>query len=255
MATHVRSLARIPALLLAAVVVLAGCGVSLPGTSTTPAKPGVAATPTAFIDTAVGTKVAAAMVKMLNTDPLVTHIEQVTSVTQVANGTTFKMLATMSADFSGADIGVDLEATAPNDKIELRFRTVGKNAYVYAEGAWHKGKRSSVKKQLAGFVAAVRVIKDANDLRYLGEERVGKKDLHHFTAMRPIAFDSGIAGGLWVDGKYETYEMWVDTDGSPVRVEATWISTDPKVGDVTGQTTMDFTKFGGPIKVKAPKIK
>ena len=67
-----------------------------------------------------------------------------------------------------------------NQKVDLRLRVVGKNAWVYQSGTWIKGKRSKVKAELAGMIDAVRIIKDPNDLRYFGRERVGKKDLEHF---------------------------------------------------------------------------
>jgi hypothetical protein len=249
MATHPRSLARIPALLLGAIVVLAGCGVSLPGTSTTPAKPGVAATPTPVIDTAAGIKIAKAAVKALNKDPLITHVEQVSNASATIKGQTFQMLATMSADFAGPDMRIDADATAINQKLDLRVRVVGKNAWVYDSGKWHKVKRSKMKAELADMIDSVRIIKDPNDLRYMGSERVGKKDLEHFRVNRTLTYE----GGFGITGKYDDFDVWVLTDGTPVKFEATFSAEDAKVGKVNGKMVVDFTKFGGPIKVKAPK--
>jgi hypothetical protein len=251
MATHAPSVARIPALLLAAIVVLAGCGVSLPGTSTTPAKPGVAATPTPFIDTAAGIKIANAAVKVLNKDPLVTHVEQVSNASTTFKGQTYKMLATMSADFAGADMRIDLDATAIDQKLDFRIRAVGKYAWIYDSGTWHKVKRSKVKAELAEMIDTVRIVKDPNDLRYMGSERVGKKDLEHFRVNRTLTYE----GGFGVTGKYDTFDVWVLTDGTPVKFEATFSAEDAKIGKVIGKMVVDFTKFGGPIKVKAPKVK
>ncbi len=249
MATHRRSLARAAVLMLGAIVVLAGCGATLPGSSTTPAKPGVTATPTPFIDTAAGIKIAKAAVKALNKDPLITHVEQVSTANAEVKGQTFKVFATMTADFAGADMGIDLDATAIDQKIDLRIRVVGKNAWVYQGGGWIKGKRSKMKAELAEMVETVRIIKDPNDLRYFGRERVGKKDLEHFRVNRTLTYE----GGLGIKGKYDTFDVWVLTDGTPVKFAATFSAEDAKTGKVSGKMTLDFTKFGGPIKVKAPK--
>ena len=114
--------------------------------------------------------------------------------------------------------------------LDVRLRVVGKNAYVYQSGVWIKTKRSAFKTEMADMVDAIRVIKDPHDLRYLGEERVGKQDLQHFRANREMPYDSG-AG---FKGHYDTFEIWVTKDGTPVRVEATFTATSPKVGTVTG---------------------
>ncbi len=249
MATHPRSLARIAALPLAAIVVLAGCGLSLPGSSTTPAKPGAAATPTTFIDTAAGIKIAKAAVRALNKEPFKTHVEQVSTASATIKGQTFQMIATMSADFAGADMRIDADATAIDQKLDLRIRVVGKNAWVYDSGTWHKVKRSKMKAELADMVDSVQIIKDPNDLRYMGPERVGKKDLEHFRVNRTLTYE----GGFGVKGKYDTFDVWVMTDGTPVKFEATFSAEDAKIGKVNGKMVVDFTKFGGPIKVKAPK--
>jgi hypothetical protein len=250
MAPHPRSFAQVATLLLAAVVVLAGCGATLPGTSTAPVeRPGVTPKPTPLIDTAAGIKIAKAAVKALNKNPLITHVEQVSTGHAELDGKTFDVFATMSADFAGADMRIDVDATAINQKVDLRLRVVGKNAWVYRSGVWIKGKRSQVKAELAQMIDAVRIIKDPNHLRYFGRERVGKKDLEHFRVNRALTYESGFG----ITGKYDTFDVWVMTDGTPVKFEATFSADDPKLGKVTGKMTLDFTKFGGKIKVKAPK--
>ena len=250
MAPHPRSFARTATLLLAAVVVLAGCGATLPATSTAPVEqPGVTPKPTPFIDTAAGIKIAKAAVKALNKGSLVTHVEQVTTGQAEVSGKAVKVFATMSADFAGADMSVDLDVTAINQKVDLRLRVVGKNVWLYQSGTWIKGKRSKIKAQLAEMVETVRIIKDPNDLRYFGRERVGKKDLEHFRVNHALTYE----GGLGIKGHYDTFDVWVMTDGTPVKFAATFSADDAKLGKVTGKMTLDFTKFGGKIKVKAPK--
>ena len=118
---------------------------------------------------------------------------------------------------------------------------------------WVKGKRSAIKGELKAdleeMVDAVRIISDPNDLRYMGEERVGKQDLQHFRALHQLPYETG----LGISGHYDEFDIWVKADGTPVRYKATFSAEDKKIGKVTGSMTMDFTKFGGPIKVKAPE--
>jgi hypothetical protein len=249
MATQSRSLARIAAVLLGASVVLAGCAATLPGSSTTPAKPGATATPTPFIDTAAGIRIAKAAVKALNTDPLIAHLEQVSTGTIEYKGQTSQVFATMSADFAGADMAVDIDITGIDQKLDGRVRVVGKDAWVYQGGAWIKGKRSKIKADLADAIDAVRIVKDPNELRYFGTERVGKKDLEHFRVNRALTYD----GAFGIVGRYDTFDIWVTSEGTPVRYEATISAEDAKVGKVTGKMVVDITKFGGPIKIKPPK--
>ena len=60
MATHPRSLARIATFLLAAAVVLAGCGATCPEPRRPRRSPAVTPKPTPLIDTAAGIKIAKA---------------------------------------------------------------------------------------------------------------------------------------------------------------------------------------------------
>ncbi len=245
---------RLGGILLASVLVVGGCGAAAPSAGGSKA-PETLKSAAPSIDTAAGIRYAKAFVKAMNTDPLVTHIEQMTTVKQEGGGTTLEFFVSMTADFAGADRAMDLEGTAPDDSFRLRFKTIGKSAWVYQSGQWLKGKRASVKKDLAEMLDAVRVIKDPNDLRYMGQERVGKKDLQHLRANREIAYDASLGAGFWIDGHYDSYEIWIQSDGTPVRIEATFSTSSKKYGKVTGQSVMQFTKFGGPIKIKVPKNK
>lgn len=251
--SNARALARFCGVLLASAL-LAGCtGAAAPSGATTKSAAPAKATPA--IDTAAGIKYAKAAVAALHKDPFFAHVEQVSTATHSMGGQSEKILATMSADFAGDDIGLDLEMSAIGQRIELQLRLVGKNAYVKQGGVWIKGKRSALKgdalTHLNEMVDAVRVIEDPNDLRYMGQERVGKQDLQHFRALRQLPYETG----LGFSGHYDEFDIWVQSDGTPVRYKATFSAEDKKIGKVTGTMTMDFTKFGGPIKVKAPKIK
>jgi hypothetical protein len=249
MPAHRRSLARFGGVLLASVV-LVGCnGAAAPSGAAT--KSGAPAKAAPSIDTAAGIRYAKATIAALTKDPFVAHVEQLTSATQEAGGKSAKILATMSADFAGDDMDVQIDATSIGQKLDMRMRLVGKNAYVYQSGTWLKGKRSKIKAEIKELVDAVRVFTDPNDLRYMGQERVGNKDLQHFRALRQLPYESGMGFA----GHYDDFDLWVKSDGTPVRYEATFSVEDKKIGKVTGSMTVDFTKFGGPIKIKAPKTK
>jgi hypothetical protein len=249
MPAHRRSLTRFGGVLLASALLAACTGAAAPSGAATKSVAPTKAAPS--IDTAAGIRYAKATIKALSKDPFIAHVEQLTSATQEMGGQSAKIVATMSADFAGDDMGVDIEATAIGQKIDVRLRLLGKNAYVYQSGAWLKGKRAAVKAEIKDLVDAVRVFTDPNDLRYMGEERVGKQDLQHFRSLRRLPYESG----LGFAGHYDDFDIWVKADGTPVRYEATFSIEDKKVGKITGSMTVDFTKFGGPIKIKAPKLK
>ena len=246
-----RSLTRLGGILLASSLVIAACG----GTAPNIGGPAKTAEPTrsaaASIDTAAGIKIANAAVAALNKDKVVVHVEEVATGTGESGGQKVQVVTTTSADFAGDDIAFELTATAIGVNVDLRLRAVGKYVYVYQSGFWSKMKRSKFKKELAEMAHVIRFITDPHDLRYLGEERVGKKDLHHFRANRDLPYDSG-AG---FKGHYDTFDLWVLKDGTPVRIEATFTASSSKVGTIKGSSVTDFTKFGGTIKIKAPKIK
>jgi hypothetical protein len=244
-----RSLARFGSILLASALLIGCSGAAAPSGAATKSVAPAKAAPS--IDTATGIRYANATIAALTKEPFVAHVEQVTTATQEMGGQSAKVLATMSADFAGDDMGVDIEATSIGQKIDMRLRLVGKNAYVYQAGMWLKGKRSAIKAEINDLVDAVRVFKDPNDLRYMGQERVGKQDLQHFRSLRQLPYESG----LGYAGHYDDFDIWVKSDGTPVRYEATFSVEDKKIGKVTGSMTMDFTKFGGQLKVKVPKTK
>ena len=250
MPTLRRTVARLVGIVLTAALVLSGCSAATPLASGSKSG-GSIASAAPSIDTAAGIRYANAFVAALNKKPLVVHVEQIATGTGESGGQKIQVVTTMSADFAGDDMAFDLTATATGVNVDLRLRAVGKYVYAYQSGFWSKAKRSKFKKELAQLADTMRFITDSHDLRYLGEERVGKTDLQHFRANRQLPYDSG-AG---FQGHYDTFEIWVTKDGTPVRIEATFSASSAKVGTITGESVIDFTKFGGPIKVKVPKNK
>jgi hypothetical protein len=251
MPTPRRSLARLGGILLASSLVVAGCGGTAPGIGgpSQAAKP--TTSPAASIDTAAGIKIANATVAALNKKDVVVHLEEIATGTAGTGDQKVQVLVTTSADLAGKDMAFEVSATAIGVNVDQRLRAVGKYVYVYQSGHWAKVKRSKLKKELAELAGVIRFITDPHDLRYLGEERVRKQDLHHFRANRNLPYDSG-AG---FKGKYDTFDIWVLKDGTPVRIEATFTASSKEIGTVTGTSSIDFTKFGGKIKIKVPKVK
>jgi hypothetical protein len=252
MPTPRHSLVRLGGILLASSLVIAGCGGTAPASGVpSPAAAEPTNGPAESIDTAAGIKIANATVAALNTKNVVVHIEEIATGTAGSGGQAVKVVVTSSADLAGKDMAFDISAKAAGTSIDQRIRVVGKYVYVYQSGLWSKVKRSKLKKELAELGGLIRFITDPHDLRYLGEERVGKQDLHHFRANRHLPYDSG-AG---FKGNYDTFDIWVLKDGTPVRIEATFTASSPTIGTVTGTSSIDFTKFGGKIKIKVPKVK
>jgi hypothetical protein len=251
MPTPRHALVRLGGILLASSLVMAGCGGTAPASGVPSQTAEPTRSPAASIDTAAGIKIANATVAALNTKDVVVHIEEIATGTAGSGGQAVKVLVTTSADLAGKDMAFSIEATAAGASIDQRLRAVGKYIYVYQSGFWSKAKRSKFKKELAELAGVIRFITDPHDLRYLGEERVRKQDLHHFRANRHLPYDSG-AG---FKGNYDTFDIWVLEDGTPVRIEATFTASSPTIGTVTGTSSIDFTKFGGKIKIKVPKVK
>ena len=104
MPAHRRSLARFGSVLLASALLVGCTGAAAPSGATTKSVAPAKATPS--IDTAAGIRYATATVAALHKDPFVAHVEQVTTATHEMGGQSEKMLATMSADFAGDDIGL-----------------------------------------------------------------------------------------------------------------------------------------------------
>jgi hypothetical protein len=98
-------------------------------------------------------------------------------------------------------------------------------------------------------IRSLNPIRDVSQLAYVGVETIDKQKLHHLKAIRKFDWVMG-------DGQRSTYEKFdicVEEDGTPVLAKGK-ISMIGAYGiEVKGTDEMRFSKFGGTIKITAPK--
>jgi hypothetical protein len=256
MAIEIRRIGTPRLLLLAAAVAVAGCGsgatspappaASPPAATVVPVPTASDSPTTAPSQNEQGGPLAEALVAALAADSLVTHLEQVATVTSTGTGAT-TVEATLSADIDGDDVALALHVTTPQGEQSQELRVIGDAAYTLDEGVWRAVPRSVVQPSLASLLVAVRFVDDATALRDVGVESIGGRDLHHLTASRAIPYTPASGG----TGQYERFDVWVEDDGTPVLVK-TAFSAESNGTKASGTTDFEFSKFGGPIEIVAP---
>lgn len=193
--------------------------------------------------------IAAALVAALASDPLVTHLEQTASAVTTNGTETASVDVTLVGDISGRDI--DIHITASGDQVlDQELVVAGDSAYAReAGGVWQTGSRSALESTVNGLISNVRLVDDASLLRYVGAEEKDDRPAHHFVAEGLIPYLPASGGS----GQYDTFHIWTEADGTPVRFEGTFSATDSSGNDVTGTLDLAFSQFGGPIEIAAPE--
>jgi hypothetical protein len=247
-----------------AAMLVAACGGAPPSDTPTPS-PTVspvatssvpAITPSPSIATAApagesGGPIAEAVVARLAAEPFVAHVEQLAEMTGTMNGAEMSVTAGMSGDMSGDDFAFVLEVGVPGQETTVEFRVIGDSFYVKEpDGTWATGPRATVGETLDGLTANLRVVKDADELRYVGPETMDGRELHHLTAARPIPYTPSTGG----TGEYRELDLWAEADGTPVRIVGTFTATDASGLEGEGTTTFVFSNFGGPIDIEVPPL-
>ena len=54
-------------------------------------------------------------------------------------------------------------------------------------------------------------------------------------------------------GTYDTFDIWVEEDGTPVLANGQVSAIGPYGVEIKGTNEFRFSKFGGPIAIAAPK--
>jgi hypothetical protein len=196
-----------------------------------------------------------ALVAKLATDPLVLHSDQTTTGTASYDSQTENLSAelnsTVTMDLSDRDYNMHMVSKTPAGKtVKSDLVVVGK--YVYArldKGKWIKSSRVEYERSRTDVALAYRLVRSPAYLRYVGLETVDKRKLHHITAIRDLPYIS-MTG---MSGTYTLLDFWVEEDGTPVLIKGTFTTVVDYGIEITGTSEVRFSKFGGPIKIVAPK--
>jgi hypothetical protein len=231
---HVRAVARSVVVALVLGIVATACG-------------STAATPAASLS---GEVIAQAVVTAFASDPYVTHLEQVVEATSKVGTATVTVDLTLSGDFSGDDVAVHMAGSSGGDSFELDLVVVGDTSYVRQGGGdWSAAPLSALGSTAGDLIKGARLVDDPANLAYVGPETVDGRELHHLKAVGTIPYAPATGG----TGAYDTFDIWVEADGTPVSVTATFAATDPSGNEASGTIEYTFSEFGGPIEVVAPE--
>ena len=229
-----------------AVTVLACTGAAPPTPAPATARP----TPTPAPSVDLGALYANAMIAAFASDPLVLHVVQTAKMTATGDTDSVKMSASMTLDLSDRDMDVHMETKAAGKTTEMDLVVVGTSVYARAgSDGWAKAPRSSYEQSISDIIRALQPIRNPAHLGYVGVETIDKQELRHLTAVKKFPYVMGNGQ----TGTYETFDIWVEADGTPVLATGKISAIGAYGIEITGTSELRFSKFGGPIKIAAPK--
>ena len=214
-----------------------------------PPNPYPGPTPVVLATPLPNAKYAEALVAALTTDPLVLHMVQTAKLKGLyeLDGESASMTATL--DISGRDMDIHIVSKSAGKTTKMDLVVVGKTVYGRAGGdPWKKVRRSDFEQDIADVVRDLQLIRNPAYLTYVGVETIDKRKLHHLKANRKFPYATGA-----VSGTYDKFDVWIKEDGTPVIVKGKISAVGAYGLEVSGTTEMRFSKFGGPIKIVAPK--
>ena len=228
-----------------AILACSGSAPSLAPVATAPPTP----TPSPSVD--IGAVYAKAVVAALSSDPLILHVVQTAKLTVTTGKRSVKETVSMTLDISDRDISAELlTKTGGKTTTDIDLVAVGTSVYAReGRGRWQSGPRSNAEQNLADLIRMLPIIRDPAHLRYVGVETIDKRKLQHLTAGRHIAYVMSI-GQM---GTFDTFDIWVEDDGTPVLAKGNVSAIGAYGAEITGTNELRFSKFGGPIKIVAPK--
>ena len=238
--------------------VLAGCAsASVPARTSTPVAAAsvapsagsVASAAAAASTTPGGGKLADALVKALQADPLVTHVEESIIASSTTGATRITLTANAVGDISGQDMALHTSGTGGGPPTDQEIVSVGDTAWVRAKGApkWDVHPRTDVAAVLDGLLHTVRLLDDPSQLVDTGIETLDGTSAHHLTApgFVPYTSPSGLAGN------YDSLDIWTTDAGIPLLVKARFSAVEG-INSITGSTEIRYSKVGGPITITPP---
>jgi hypothetical protein len=196
-------------------------------------------------------KYAYAMTAQFASDPLVMHVVQTTKMTATGDVDSLKMADSTTVDLSDGNVKIHMVEKIAGKTTKLDLVVVGTSVYAReGSGRWMRQPRSAWEQTMSDAIKSLNPIRDPAHLSYVGLETVDGRKLHHLKANR--TFEYVMADGQ--RGTYEKFDVWVQENGSPV-VSKGKISLVGAYGiEVKGTIETRFSKFGGKIKITAPKL-
>jgi hypothetical protein len=206
-------------------------------------------TPAPSVD--IGAVYARAVVAAFASDPLVLRVVQTAKLTVSDGKDAVKETVSMTLDLSDRDLHAELTTkTGKKTTTDLDLVVVGSSVYTReGTGRWQSGPRSNAEQNLADLIRMLPALRDPTHLRYVGVETIEKQKLQHLTAARPISYVMSIGQ----TGTFDTFDIWIEDDGTPVLATGNVSAIGPYGVEITGTNELRFSKFGGPIKIVAPK--
>ena len=214
-----------------------------------PPNPYVGPTPVVLETPLPNAKYAEALVAALATDPLVLRLAETSKFKGLYELDGVNVSFATELDLSGRDMEIHEISKVAGKTKKLALVVVGKTVYARVAGTpWKKVRRSDFEQNITDVVRGLQVVRNPRYLTYVGVETIDKRKLHHLKANRTFTYTTGYATGT-----YEKFDVWVKEDGTPVLIKAKISAVGPYGIEVAGSTEMRFSKFGGPIKIVAPK--
>jgi hypothetical protein len=190
------------------------------------------------------------VVALLQSDSFVGHVDQVATGTSVAGSKSVHVNVTLSLDVNGADLSAHLSGTSADQTIDSDIVIVGTTAYVRSKGGeWQTAPRAAVASSVTSLITALTLVTSASQLKDLGVESVDGRSLHHLTAASTIPYTTS-SGTV---GRYDTFEFYVEDDGTPVLFKSSFTGTQGGT-TISGTTELRYSRIGGPITIVPPAV-
>jgi hypothetical protein len=195
-------------------------------------------------------KYADAMIAKFASDPLIFHVVQTIKLTATDDTDSLRVTGSITMDASDGNTKVNLVLKAAGKTIKVDQVAIGSSIWSrIGSGRWSKGLLSTYEQDISDTVRALQPIRDSAHLTYVGVEKIDKQKLHHLTANRKFPYV--MADGQ--RGTYDKFDIWVQEDGTPVLAKGK-VSVIGAYGiEIKGTTELHYSKFGGKIKITAPK--
>ena len=224
-----------------------GCSGAAPPSVVPTAPP----TPTPAPTVDVGAQVTKLVCAAFASDPLVMHVVQTASLTVSDGKKSVKENVSMTLDLSDRDLSAEFTTkTAGKTTSDMGLVALGKTVYARdGKGRWQSGPRANAEQNIADVIRTLPTIRDPAHLRYVGIETIGAQRLHHLTVARPFTYVMNIGQ----TGTFDTFDIWVEDDGTPVLAKGNVSAIGAYGVEIKGTNELRFSKFGGPIRIAAPK--